>query len=59
MHSLATYLGGAGENLSVIQSLLRHSKPTTTAKYTHPVKSAQMAAQKKFRDAIKVTAAVV
>ena len=46
-------------NLSTIQSILRHSKPSTTAVlYTHRVNAAQMAAQAKFLDAIKVTSAV-
>lgn len=46
-------------NLPAIQSILRHAKPSTTALYTHCVNSAQMAAQAKFLDAIKVTAAAV
>jgi len=46
-------------NLSVIQSILRHSKPSTTALYTHRVDSVQMAAQAKFLDAIKVTSIAV
>jgi integrase len=56
-HSLATFFAANDVNLSVIQSMLRHSKPSTTAIYTHRVKAAQMAAQAKFLDAIKVTSA--
>ena len=40
-HSLATYLGANEVNLPVIQSILRHAKPSTTALYTHGVNSAQ------------------
>ncbi len=58
-HSLGTFLGANNVNLPVIQSMLRHAKPTTTAVYTHRVNSAQMAAQEKFLDAIKVTSPVV
>lgn len=54
-HSLATFFAASNVNLSVIQSILRHSKPSTTALYTHRVNSVQMAAQAKFLDAIKVT----
>ncbi len=46
-------------NLPVIQSILRHVKPSTTAKYTHGVNSVQLAAQAKFLEAIKVTSSVV
>jgi integrase len=57
-HSLATFFAANDVNLPVIQSILRHSKPSTTALYTHRVNAAQMAAQAKFLDAIKVTSAV-
>jgi integrase len=57
-HSLATFFGANEVNLSVIQSVLRHAKPGTTAKYVHRVDSAQMAAQGKFLEAIKLTGAV-
>jgi integrase len=56
-HSLGTFLAANEVNLSVIQSMLRHAKPGTTALYTHRVNSAQMAAQEKFLDAIKMTSA--
>jgi hypothetical protein len=44
-HSLGTFLAANEVNLPVIQSILRHSKPSTTAVCTHRVKSAKMAAQ--------------
>jgi integrase len=43
----------------VIQSILRHAKPTTTAIYLHRVNKTQMAAQAKDLEAIKVTPAAV
>jgi integrase len=58
-HSLATFFAANDVNLPVIQSVLRHAKPTTTAIYTHRVNAAQMAAQGKFLEAIKVASAVV
>lgn len=58
-HSLATFFAANEVNLPVIQSILRHARPSTTALYTHRVNSAQMAAQAKFLDAIKLTAAEV
>jgi integrase len=58
-HSLATFLAASEVNLPVIQSILRHSKPSTTALYTHRVNAAQLAAQAKFLDAINVTPAAV
>jgi integrase len=57
-HSLATFLAANEISLSIIQSMLRQAKPTTTAIYTHRVNAAQMAAQGKFLDAINVTSAV-
>jgi integrase len=56
-HSLATFFAANDVNLPVIQSILRHSKPSTTAVYTHRVNSVQMAAQAKFLEAIKVVPA--
>jgi hypothetical protein len=41
-----------------LPEVLRHSKPSTTALCTHRVNAAQVAAQAKFLDAIKVTSAV-
>ena len=58
-HSLATFFAVNEVNLPVIQSILRHAKPSTTALYTHRVNSAQMAAQAKFLSAIKVTSIAV
>ena len=58
-HSLATFLAANEVNLPVIQSVLRHAKPSTTALYTHRVNAAQLNAQGKFLEAIKVKTAVV
>ena len=58
-HSLATFLADNDVSLSVIQQMLRHAKPATTAIYTHRTNAVQMAAQAKFLDAIKVTSATV
>jgi integrase len=52
-----TFLAANEVNLPMIQSILRHAKPSTTAIYTHRVNSAQMAAQEKFLVAIKMTSA--
>jgi integrase len=57
-HSLATFFAANDVNLPVIQRILRHSRPSMMALYTYRVNAAQMAAQGKFLDAIKVTAAV-
>jgi integrase len=46
-------------NLPLIQSILRHSRPSTTALYTHRVNAAQMAAQAKFLEAIEITSVAV
>ena len=56
-HSLATFFAANDVNLPVIQSILRHAKPATTALYLHRVNAAQLAAQAKFLEAINVTAA--
>jgi site-specific recombinase XerD len=53
-HSLATFFGSNEVQLSVIQRLLRHSKPTTTARYVHAVNSKQIEAQGKYLEAIKL-----
>jgi integrase len=57
-HSLATYFAANDVNLPVIQSILRHAKPTTTAVYLHRVNATQMAAQAKYLEAIKIASAV-
>lgn len=54
-HSLATFFAANEVNLPVIQSILRHAKPTTTALYMHRVNSAQLEAQAKFLEAINIT----
>jgi integrase len=58
-HSLATFFAGNEVNLPVIQSMLRHAKPSTTALYMHRVNAAQMSAQGKFLDAINIIAVAV
>ena len=54
-HSFATFMASKEVNLPLIQSMMRHAKPSTTALYTHRVNSALMAAQEKFLEAINVT----
>ena len=56
-HSLATFFAANEVNLPVIQSMLRHARPSTTALYTHRVNAPQLAAQEKFLAAIKLTPA--
>lgn len=56
-HSLATFFAANEVNLPVIQSILRHSRPSTTALYTHRVNAPQLAAQQKFLAAINITPA--
>lgn len=58
-HSLATFLADNDVSLSVIQHMLRHARPATTAIYTHRTNAIQMAAQAKYLDAIKITSATV
>src|SRR5215469_3274924 len=58
-HSLATFLAANEVNLPVIQSILRHAKPTTTAIYTRRVNEVQLSAQAMYLEAIKVKTAVV
>jgi integrase len=53
-HSLATFFGSNGVQTSVIQTMLRHSKQQTTARYIHPVNSSQLDAQGLYLDAIKI-----
>ena len=53
-HSLATFFGSNEIPLSTIQSMLRHTKPTTTARYIHAVNSKQIEAQGKYLEAIKL-----
>jgi integrase len=53
-HSLATFFGSNDVHLSVIQTMLRHSKPQTTARYIHPVNTKQLEAQGLYMNAIKV-----
>jgi len=57
-HSLVTFFAANEVNLPVIQSILCHAKPSTTAIYTHRVNAVQMDAQGKFLEAIKITSAV-
>jgi len=54
-HSLATFFGSNEVPLSTIQSMLRHAKPQTTARYIHSVNSKQIEVQGKYLEAIKVT----
>lgn len=58
-HSLAMFLADNDVSLSVIQRMLRHSKSTTTAIYTHRTNAVEMATQAKFLDAIKVASAPI
>jgi len=58
-HSLATFFAANDVTLPVIQSTLRHSRPSTTAKYTHRNNQVQMKAQGKFLQAINVASAAV
>ncbi len=53
-HSLATFFAANEVNLPVIQSILRHAKPSTTALYLHRVNAAQLTAQAKFLEAINI-----
>jgi len=56
-HSLATFFAANDVNLPVIQSMLRQAKPTTTARYLHPVNAPRLAAQQKYLEAIKIAPA--
>ena len=53
-HGLATFFGSNGVQTSVIQTMLRHSKQQTTARYIHAVNSSQLDAQELYLDAIKI-----
>jgi len=53
-HSLATFFAENEINLPVIQAALRHTRPATTAKYTHRNNAIQIKVQSKFLEAIKV-----
>jgi len=53
-HSLATFFGSNEVHPSVIQTMLRHTKPQTTARYIHSVNSKQVEAQGKYLEAIKL-----
>jgi hypothetical protein len=48
LHSLATFFAANEVYLSVIQSMLRHAKPSTRASYMHRVNAAHMLAQGKY-----------
>jgi integrase len=53
-HSLATFFGSNEVHPSVIQSMLRHNKQQTTARYIDAVNGKQIEAQGKYLDAIKI-----
>jgi site-specific recombinase XerD len=53
-HSLATVFGSNEVHPSVIQSMLRHDKQQTTARYIHAVNVKQIEAQGKYLDTIKI-----
>lgn len=58
-HSLGTFFAANDMNMPLIQSILRHAKPATTAGYVHRVNKTHMAAQAKYLEAIRVTSAAV
>jgi site-specific recombinase XerD len=53
-HSLATFFSSNEVHPSVIQTMLRHAKPQTTARYIQSVNSKQVEAQGKYLEAIKL-----
>ena len=53
-HSLATFFGSNEVPLSTIQSMLRHAKPATTARYIHAVNAKQIEVQGQYLEAIKL-----
>jgi integrase len=56
-HSPDTFFAANDVNMPLIRSILRHSKLTTTARYTHRVNAPQLAAQQKFLQAINIAPA--
>ena len=58
-HSLATFFADNEVSLPVIQSMLRHAKPATSAIYIHRVNASQLAAQGKYLEAINLKPARV
>jgi hypothetical protein len=54
-HSLATFFGSKEVPVQVIQKTLRQKKLEMTLHYTHAVNSQQIAAQRMFLDALKLT----
>src|SRR5258705_6807408 len=53
-HSLATFFASNEVHPSVIQTMLRHTKSQTTARYIHAVNTKQIEGQGKYLDAIKI-----
>jgi integrase len=53
-HSLTTFFGSNEIHPSVIQTMLRHAKVQTTARYIHSVSSKQIEAQGLYLEAIKI-----
>jgi hypothetical protein len=53
---LATFFASNEVHPSVIQTVLRHAKTQTTARYIHAVNGKQVEAQGKYLDAIKIVA---
>jgi hypothetical protein len=52
--SLATFFGSNEDHSAVIQTILRHTKPQTTARYAHSLNSKRMEAQCKYLEVIKL-----